>query len=59
MEGNLGFWEGNFAEKKDKNEKFCFAKVEALTAQLSKLRLDGKHGVGVPESEPRSRSPGV
>ena len=21
--------------------------------------LDGKHGVGVPESEPRSRSPGV
>jgi hypothetical protein len=30
MEGNLGFWEGNFAGKKDKNEKFCFAKVEAL-----------------------------
>jgi hypothetical protein len=25
----------------------------------AKNRLDGKHGVGVPESEPRSRSPGV
>ena len=30
MEGNLGFWEGNSAKKKDKNEKFYFAKVEAL-----------------------------
>jgi hypothetical protein len=33
MEGNLGFWEGNFAKKKDKNEKFCFAKVEALISE--------------------------
>ena len=31
MEGNLGFWEGNFAKKKNKNEIFCFAKVEALS----------------------------
>ena len=30
MEGNLGFLEGNSAKKKDKNEKFYFAKVEAL-----------------------------
>ena len=32
MEGNLGFGEGNSAKKKDKNEKFYFAKVEALVA---------------------------
>jgi hypothetical protein len=35
MEGNLGFGEGNSGnsakkEKKGKNEKFYFAKVEAL-----------------------------
>jgi hypothetical protein len=30
MEGNLGFWEGNSAKKMDKDEKFYFAKVEAL-----------------------------
>ena len=30
MEGNLGFWEGNSAKTKDKDEKFCFTKVEAL-----------------------------
>ena len=39
MEGNLGFWEilgRKFCEKKDKNEKFYFAKVEALhTTELT------------------------
>ena len=39
MEGNLGFWEGNSAEKKDKNEKFYFAKVEALAAMLMRRYL--------------------
>jgi hypothetical protein len=29
------------------------------TPEYESYRLDGKHGVGVPESEPRSRSPGV
>ena len=28
--GNVTFLEGNSAKKKDKNEKFYFAKVEAL-----------------------------
>ena len=29
-EGNFTFLEGNSVEKKDKNEKFYFAEVEAL-----------------------------
>ena len=32
-EGNFRFLEGNSAEKKDKNEKFYFAEVEALFAK--------------------------
>jgi hypothetical protein len=32
---------------------------KSITTFGSKMGLDGKHGVGVPESEPRSRSPGV
>ena len=31
----------------------------AMLVDQEQERLDGKHGVGVPESEPRSRSPGV
>ena len=37
-EGNLRFLEGNLAKKKDKNEKFYFAKVEALPL-LPHMRL--------------------
>ena len=36
-EGNFTFLEGNSAGKKDKNEKFYFAEVEALITTLYRL----------------------
>ena len=38
-EGNFTFLEGNSAEKKDKNEKFYFAEVEALSERDSDNRV--------------------
>ena len=33
MDGNLRIWGRKFCKKKDKKEKFYFAKVEALPAR--------------------------